>query len=258
MKKVIISLILIFVIYVSVNMIPAISLYEFGMKKSIGESTIIYFHQRGVDFVGRDFITEYDAAVSEVLCILGLDLEEKIKVYIYDNYYDILDNKYGIYSNDIYSKGYITETHKGENVLLTEPTKSNQIYNQVDELRSVTEGLLKSLRTTQEYKSSDFFICGLANYIAYHKLDLKIIDNDVDFPNYDKRYYSDVTYDIFEEDLESKEQHVVISSYYYVKYLEEQFGEETLIKLLKDEDYESLIGKSHVDIYEDWRNDMRK
>lgn len=224
-----------------INFIPVFSLNTSGMNVLEGKWVNVYYEQEKDAAV--DVFDHADAETEAIARKLGFSEKQDINVYIYDSQSKMQMKKYGIIGSLLRLDWYIGD-NIGTDVILASPANPGPMhsYDSVRDavLHEIVHAYISVLNPDIQLWLTEGTALYLSNGEKFYKeyLDYMPIPgyrdtltrNPVKFANYGGYTFSQT----------------------YVEYIDVTYGWDSVLQLLKTEDYQECFGKSQEEIYEEW------
>ena len=242
-KIIIIPLVLLSIILVLIliNFIPAFSLKTKGMSVLEGEWVNVFYESE--ENAAKDVFEYADSETGKIAKKLGFSKKQNVNIFIYDKQSTMQMKKYGLMGQLLDLDWYIGD-NIGTNVILTSPANPGQDHTYDSVKYAVLHEIVHAYVSVMNPKIRLWLTEGMALYLS---------NGDVFHRDYLDRYripsYKD-----------TKTQNPITFSncggytfaHTYIEYLDVTYGWDSVMELIKTEDYESVFGRSSKEIYDEW------
>lgn len=243
-KKLIIALVGIVVllaIATAINFFPAFSLKTRGMAKLSGDWIDVYFEKEAL--AAEDVFKYADSNSERIAKSLGFTDKQEVRVFIYDSQKTMQKKKYGLIGPMLGLDWYIGD-NIGTDVILTSPAHPGPAHTYEENKEAVLHEIVHAYITVINPKIHLWLTEGCALYLS----------NGAEFTSEILEYMKIPTYE------ETKTRNPITFAdcggytfaHTYIEYLNKTYGWESVLKLIRTEDYEASFGKKQKEIYDEW------
>ena len=240
-KSVALGLAFIIITLVTISIMPTLTLKQKGMETYVGQNVNVYYEKE--DEAAYDVFT---CAESEILLLsekLGIELDHSINIYVYDKQETFQTKKYGLFIKLINLKWYVGDNVKDE-VILTSPASDGLLYTYDSMVEITLHELVHTMNYQMNPKMSLWINEGVALYLTNGNPPRYLLDYYMDTPSLKQMKTANPIafsnmggYDF---------------SYTYIKFIDETYGWDYVLHLMRVMNYEEVFGKSEEVIYDEW------
>ncbi len=239
--KIIIGLICIIMITIVINFIPTWRLRVSDMHELNG-SWINVYYENEIE-AAKDVFSYADSETEAIAEKLGFKEKQNINVYIYDHQNTMQTKKYGYIAPLLGLEWYIGD-NIGTNVLLTSPANPGPVHDYETNKHAVLHEIVHAYVSVIN-KDVDLWLTeGMALYLSNGE-----------------PFYRDQLFDYKVPSFEDicSNNPITFSNcggymlaHTYIEYLDQEYGWDQVLELVRTENYEDTLRKSRNDIYEEW------
>jgi hypothetical protein len=221
------------------NFIPAWNLKTEGMQKLTGNNINVYYEKE--EAAAEDVFELADAKAADISKKFGFTEKQQINIYIYDHQSTMQSKKYGYLGPMLNLDWYIGD-NGGTNVILTSPANPGKVHdynnNKNAALHEMVHAYISVLNPHIKLWLTEGTALYLTNANPFNKALIKDIPSYSDIQTRNPIKFSNMYgYDFANT---------------YIEYLDNTYGWDKVLKLIKTEDYEGVFGKSSHEIYDEW------
>lgn len=226
---------------VFVNFIPTFSLKTAEMTKLSGKWVNVFYETE--EAAAKDVFQYADGETAEIAQKLGFTEKQDINVYIYDNQSTMQTKKYGFIAPLLSLDWYIGD-NIGTSVILTSPANPGKVHDYDNNKFAVLHEIVHAYVSVINSRVELWLTEGIALYLSNGKpLSREYLDSIPSFED------TCTTNPITFSDCGG-----YIFAHTYIEYLEKSYGWETVLRLVKTQNYEDCFGKTKREIYDEWVN----
>ncbi|SHO54083.1 gluzincin family metallopeptidase [Anaerocolumna xylanovorans] len=234
------------IVIITLNFIPAMRLKEPGMKCLKGTCVKVYYEKEKE--AAEDVFHLAEERAPKLMEALGINTQQKISIYIYDSQKTMQCKKYGYLALFLHLDWYIGDNIKTK-VILTSPANPGKVHQYNDIQQAVLHEMVHACISTLNPGIRLWLTEGMALYLANGEPFYKEYLSQMQVPSYKDTgtknpvKFSDMGGYTF--------------STTYIEYLKEEYGWDSVIKLIKTEDWKTSLGKSEREIYNEWMDYLK-
>lgn len=224
-----------------VNFIPTFQLKTKGMQKLEGEWINVYYETE--ESAARDVFEYADPLVEGLAKKLGFSEKQDVNIYIYDDQKKMQTKKYG-YITPCFGLDWYIGDNIGTKVILTSPANPGKVHGYDDVKYAVTHEIVHAYVSVMNKDIALWLTEGMALYLSNGEPFYREYLEHMKVPTYKDTCtinpirFADCGGYTF--------------AHTYIEYLDKTYGWETVLELIKTEDYRSIYGKSKEEIYNEW------
>lgn len=237
------GVLLIIAVLVIVNFIPVFSLETGNMKKLDGNWINVYYENE--ESAAIDVFGYADAETGALAEKLGFSEKKDINVYIYDSQSTMQKKKYGFIALMLGLDWYIGD-NIGTNVILTSPANPGKVHNYNNNKYAVTHEIVHAYISVINPDIHLWLTEGTALYLTNGAPFSGEFLQVIGIPS-----FSDIN---TRSPIRFEKCGGYTYTTTYIEYLDITYGWDSVLELLKTENYEECFGKSQKDIYGEWVN----
>lgn len=239
--KISIGVILIIIMIVSINSIPTWNLKTKKMHLLEGNYVNVYYE--GEKNAAEDVFDLADNEAEAIAIKLGFSEKQNIAIYIYDNQSTMQQKKYGYIISKLGLHWYIGD-NIGTNVILTSPANPGKVHDYNTNKTAVLHEMVHAYVSVLNPKIKLWLTEGMALYLT----------NGEPFNKEYLNKNSIVTYSDIQTSnpIKFSKMGGYNLAHTYIEYINNVYGWDKVLELIKTEDYEKVFGKSSKDIYIEW------
>lgn len=243
-KKIIVigvSIIAVIIMLLFVNFLPTFSLETSDMTSMEGEWINVFYEKEKA--AAEDVFQYADSETKQIAYKLGFKEKQGVDVYIYDKQSTMQRKKYGLVASFMGLDWYIGD-NRGTNVILTSPANPGKEHSYDDVKDASLHEIVHAYVSVINPDVQLWLTEGVALYLTNGEPLTKEIIDSLPVPTYkETRTSSPIAF---------SKCGGYTYAHTYIEYLETEYGWDKVLELLKNEDYEKVLGKSSKEIYNDW------
>lgn len=224
-----------------INFIPTWQLETTDMKVLRGEWINVYYEKE--KDAAEDVFTYADDKTAALAEKLGFRKKQDVNVYIYDDQKTMQTKKYGFAAPLLGLDWYIGD-NIGTDVILTSPANPGKEHDYDNNKYAVLHEIVHAYVSVMNENVDLWLTEGMALYLSngepFYKADLEYVT----IPT-----YGDTTSN---NPLTFTNCGGYTFAHTYIEYLDQAYGWDQVLELIKSENYEGCFGKSKKEIYEGW------
>ena len=226
------------------NFIPTWKLNTQGMQRLEGKSINVYYEKEAV--AAKDVFNLADAEAATIASKLGFTEKQKINIYIYDFQSTMQAKKYG-YIGPLLNLDWYIGDNIGTNVILTSPANPGKVHTYSNNKYAALHEMVHAYISILNPKIKLWLTEGTALYLTNgEKFNADIL---ADIPS-----YSDIQ---TKNPIKFSNMGGYDFANTYIEYIDNTYGWDKVLSLIKTEDYEGVFGKSGQEIYSEWVNYLK-
>lgn len=246
--KILGRILLLLIVIVFINFIPVFTNSHDGM--SVKENPYFTFYYQKEETAAQDVYQFADKEVPNIIKKLQITHPEKLQITLLDSQKDLQARSYG-YIMYLFDLPWFIGGADGNEILMLNPANKESSHNYNMIKRTILHEMVHSYSFQINPDSRDLWLLeGLAVYLAKQTPDLKPSDmigtklptfeesqtkNSITFSNMGGYKFAPL----------------------YVSFLNDQYGFDKVLSLLKTDDYKATFGKDREAIYQEWTNYMK-
>ncbi len=246
MKKLIVKLVslviaFILITLITISIMPTLTLKQRGMESYIGENVNVYYEKENE--AAYDVFSCAEEQITQLREKLEVEIDDPINIYVYDRQETFQTKKYGLFVRYIDLEWYVGDNVKNE-VILTSPASEGLLYTYDSMVEITLHELVHAMNYLINPKLSLWINEGVALYLTNGNPPRYLLDYYSDTPSLKQMQTSNPIafanmggYDF---------------SYTYIKFIDETYGWDYVLKLMSNTDYREVFGKSEEVIYDEW------
>ena len=229
------------VLLVCINFVPTINRKTKNMQCIKGNWIDVYYETE--EAAAEDVFAFADANTETIAQKLGFTQKQDVTVHIYDSQEKMQTKKYGFIGPVLGLDWYIGD-NIGTDVILTSPANPGEYHDYETVKNAVTHEIVHAYVSVLNPNIHLWLTEGMALYLANGE------------PFY-KEYLSTMTLPTYEETctrnpIEFSNCGGYMLAHIYIEYLNQQYGWDKVLELIKTEDYEACFEKTQEEIYAEW------
>lgn len=239
--KIGLGIVLMLILLAIVNFVPTWNLKTSGMHEIEGK-WINVFYETERD-AAQDVFKHADAEAEKLAAKLCFYEKQNINVYIYDSQNTMQRKKYGFIGPLLGLDWYIGD-NIGQNVILTSPANPGKVHdydnNKYAALHEIVHGYVSVLNPKVQLWLTEGTALYLSNGAPFYKEYLK----NMNIPSYaETKTNNPITF---------AEMGGYALAHTYIEYIEVTYGWESVLDIIKTNNYQEVFGKTQEDIYLEW------
>lgn len=239
--KVLAGIILFLVVLLFINYTPVWNLKTQDMHVLEGDWINVYYESE--EDAAKDVFELADARAEEIAKKLGFTDKQDVTIYIYDAQSTMQAKKYGLVGPLLGLDWYIGD-NIGTNVILTSPANPGKVHTYDNNKFAVLHEMVHAYASVLNPDIHLWLTEGLALYLSngepFYKSDLKTMKipscSDIQTNN----------------PLKFSRMGGYGLAHIYIEYLDDTYGWDKVLWLVKTQDYNKVFGVSEEEIYSDW------
>lgn len=239
--KCIFIILFILIIIIFVNFVPALFLKTSKMSKLSGEFVDVYYESEVAAAI--DVFKYADNESSVVAKKLGFLDVPNVDIYIYDFQSTMQMKKYGLIAPLLGLDWYIGD-NIGTNVILTSPANPGKMHTYDNIKYAVLHEIIHAYISVLNDDVDLWLTEGSALYLSNGQPFYKVYIEQFDIPT-----YKDVCSN---NPLVFSKSGGYIYAHTFIEFLDITYGWDSVLELIKTENYEKVLGRTKKDIYEEW------
>ena len=247
-RKKIMGILMFIATFAIVQTLPVFFLKPMGYKTMADENIEMYYApevQKGAEEV----FELLQLKSNEIKEKMNVKFDEPTKVYIYKTQSQLAIREAGLITLTFAPSWYIGDSHNG-NIMMVSPYTKVKGHTHESILNATLHELVHALNYQINPKLSYFWDNGLATYLSDQK------PSESDLTSHPIPTFKQLQTD---NGLEFGNMGGYAYSYSYIEYLDETYGWDTVLEFASgNKTYEDAFGKSELDIYDDWCNNLKK
>lgn len=226
---------------VFINYLPAMQLKEHGMKCLKGSCVKVYYEKEKE--AAEDVFRLAEEKAPKLMEELGINTQQKITIYIYDSQKTMQCKKYGYLALFLHLDWYIGDNIRTR-VILTSPANPGKAHQYNDVKQAVLHEMVHACISTLNPDIRLWLTEGMALYLANGEPFYREYLERMQVPSLkDTRTGNPVKF---------ADMGGYTFSSTYIEYLKEKYGWDSVLKLIKTENWKTSLGKSEEEIYKEW------
>lgn len=223
------------------NFLPTFNLETSGMSFIEGDWVNVFYEEE--KDAAKDVFRYADSEAEQIARKLGFEEKQVVNVYIYDRQSTMQKKKYGVVPSLMGLDWYIGD-NRDTNVILTSPANSGKVHSYDDVKEASLHEIVHAYVSVINPDVQLWLTEGVALYLTNGEPLTKETIESVPVPTYKETQTSNpITF---------SKSGGYSYAHSYIEYLEKKYGWDKVLELLKTEDYESVLGKTSEEIYNDW------
>lgn len=224
-----------------INFIPTFHLKSADMSLLEGQWVNVYYEKE--KDAATDTFNYADTATEFIAKKLGFTEKENINIYIYDSQATMQRKKYGFIGPLLGLDWYIGD-NIGTNVILTSPANPGAMHNYDSVKYAVLHEIVHAYISVLNPDIDLWLTEGVALYLSNGEEFYKEYLDSMSIPTYSDTCTSNP--------IRFSNCGGYIFATTYIEYLDVAYGWDSVLELIKTEDYMHCFGKSQEDIYKEW------
>ena len=226
------------------NFIPTWKLSTKGMQKFEGSYINVYYEKEAV--AAKDVFKLADAEAAVIASKLGFTEKQDINIYIYDLQSTMQAKKYG-YIGPLLNLDWYIGDNIGTNVILTSPANPGKVHTYSNNKYAALHEMVHAYISILNPKIKLWLTEGTALYLTNgEKFNTSLLSN---IPS-----YSDIQ---TQNPIKFSNMGGYDFANTYIEYIDNTYGWDEVLDLIKTGDYEGVFGKSGEEIYSEWVNYLK-
>jgi len=226
-----------------VNFIPTFSLKTSNMNVLKGTWVDVYYETETV--AANDVFKLADLKAEELTKKLGFTEKQNVMIYIYDNQSTMQTKKYGLIGPLLGLDWYIGD-NKGTNVILTSPANPGKVHSYENNKEAVLHEMVHSYVSILNSDIQLWLTEGMALYLSNGEPFYKSYLKNTKIP-----CYSDIH---TKNPIKFSNMGGYDFAHTYIEYIDNTYGWDKVLELIKTENYQKVFKKSEKEIYNEWVN----
>lgn len=229
------------VLLVIANFIPTWDLKTRGMTKLTGDWVDVYYENEAK--AAEDVFHLADSQAARIAQKLGFTQKQNIRIFIYDDQKTMQRKKYGLIAPLLGLDWYIGD-NIGTDVIMTSPANPGPAHDYDDNKYAVLHEMVHAFVSVVNPHIRLWLTEGMALYLANGEPLNQSWLAQTQLPTWeDSKTKNPIKF---------SEMGGYNLAHIYIGYLEETYGWDKVLELIKTEDYEAIFGKSDQEIYNTW------
>lgn len=224
-----------------INFIPAFYLKSSDMNLLEGQWVNVYYEKEKDAAI--DTFNYADAETEYIAKKLGFREKENVNIYIYDSQMKMQRKKYGFIGPFLGLDWYIGD-NVGTRVILTSPANPGAMHNYDSVKYAVLHEIVHAYISVLNPDIDLWLTEGVALYLSNGEEFYKEYLDSMSIPTYSDTCTSNP--------IRFSNCGGYIFATTYIEYLDVAYGWDSVLELIKTEDYMYCFGKSQEDIYKEW------
>lgn len=232
---------LLLAVLTTVNFIPTWGLKTSGMNTLNGRYVTVYYEKEIA--AAKDVFALADSKAPELEKKLGLSQNKDVTIYIYDHQSTMQTKKYG-YIAPLLRLGWYIGDNMGTRVILTSPANPGKVHTYDDNKEAVLHEMVHAYVSILNPHIHLWLTEGMALYMSngepFYRAYLKdhTLPSCSDLQTRNPIRFSDMGgYQLAPT---------------YIQFINDKYGWDKVLQLMKTEDYQKIFGKSDNKIYSEW------
>lgn len=235
------GIIVLVALVVFINFIPTFNRKTKGLSELNGEWIDVYYENESA--AAEDVFAYADTSVAPIAQMLGFDEKQNVRVFIYDSQKTMQQKKYGLIGPMLGLDWYIGD-NIGTDVILTSPANPGPVHDYDNNKYAVLHEIVHAYISVLNPKIHLWLTEGCALYLANGG---KFSSEYLQFM-YIPSYEDTLT----RNPIKFENCGGYTFAHTYIEYLNETYGWDKVLQIIKTEDYETVFGKSQREIYDEW------
>lgn len=229
------------ILVVFINFIPTFNLKTKGMSVYHGKWIDVYYEEEAS--AAADVFEYADERVEQIAEKLGFDEKQAVRVFIYDSQKTMQEKKYGLIGPMLGLDWYVGD-NIGTDVILTSPANPGPAHTYDENKYVVLHEIVHAYISVLNPQIHLWLTEGCALYLS----------NGEEFNPDWLEYMSIPTYEdtLTRNPIRFSDCGGYTFAHTYIQYLEETYGWDNVLKIIKTEDFEAVFGKTQKEIYDEW------
>lgn len=229
------------VILLLINFIPTFKLETQSMTRIEGEWVDVYYETEKA--AAEDVFALAESQSKILASQLGFKVKQPIRIYIYDSQQTMQMKKYGYLGKQLGLDWYIGD-NRGTDVILTSPAHPGKVHDYDSVKGAILHEMVHAYVSVMNQGVELWLTEGMALYLS----------NGKPFKTTDLEWIALPTFKAIQTRNPIYFQKIggYSLAHTYIDYLEQNYGWESVIELIRTEYYEKVLGKTAEEIYTEW------
>lgn len=224
-----------------VNFAPTWNLETRGMHKMEGKWITVYYEEE--EEAAEDVFHLADSEAGKIAAALGFSEKQDVNVYIYDSQNTMQTKKYGFLARILSLDWYIGD-NIGTNVILTSPANPGKVHDYDNNKYAVLHEIVHAYVSVMNPGIDLWLTEGMALYLSNGEPFYKEYLDDMEVPAYEEI--------CTRNPIRFSDSGGYTFAHTYMEYLDQTYGWEKVLELIRTGDYQGVFGKSGEEIYKEW------